>query len=307
MDPNSKRKFQLIIGFAIFAFAVAISYFSVAEADVQDTPQYDIYLVIDVSGSMENESKLVFAKQVASEFVDVFQLDQSTDHRIGLITFSDYAKMLVELDNNSKNLKEGINKLHPEGTTAMGEGVLTSTQSLSEETRPDAKKIIVLLSDGMSNTGLHPLSAGATARENNVAIFSVGYGYDADGQTLKAVASMTDGKYYNASTGQDLAATFGEIADVLISPLSHYSSRILILIAIPVLLFIPTIERGLTTMLRRSEDKPVEKTVKPKMVKDKPKEKIDKSKRTCPSCNHPNRITSKFCIKCGYSIKGKVT
>ena len=58
MDPNSKRKFQLIIGFAIFAFAVAISYFSVAEADVQDTPQYDIYLVIDVSGSMENESKL---------------------------------------------------------------------------------------------------------------------------------------------------------------------------------------------------------------------------------------------------------
>ena len=306
MNPNLKRKYQIIIGFAIFAFAVSVSYFSVVEADVQDTPKYDIYLVIDVSGSMQDESKLVFAKQAALEFVDTFQLDQSSDHRIGLVAFSDYAQMLVELDDNSKNLKEGINKLHPEGTTALGEGVLTSTQSLSEETRPDAKKIIVLLSDGMSNAGLHPLSAGGSARENNVTIFSVGYGYDADVLTLKAVASMTNGKYYNALTGQDLADAFNEIADVLISPLSHYSSRILILIAIPVLLFIPTIERGLTTMMRRAEDKPVEKIVKPKKIEEKPKEKINKPKVTCPNCNHVNRTTSKFCVKCGNSIKGKV-
>jgi hypothetical protein len=60
-------------------------------------------------------------------------------------------------------------------------------------------------------------------------------------------------------------------------------------------------------MMRRAEDKPAEKTVKPKLVKNKPKEKVDKSKRTCPNCNHHNRLTSKFCVICGYSIKGKVT
>ena len=286
----------------IFAFAVSVSYFSVVEAGVQDTPQYDIYLVIDVSGSMQEESKLVFAKQAALEFVDAFQLDQSSDHRIGLVAFSDYAKMLVELDDNSKNLKEGINKLYPEGATAMGDGISIATQSLSENTRPDAQKIIVLLSDGMSNTGLHPLSAAGTARENDITIFSVGYGYNADAWTLKAVASVTHGKYYNALTGQDLADAFNEIADVLISPLSHYSSRILILIAIPVLLFIPTIERGLTTMMRRAEDKPVERIVKPKRTEDKPKTKIDKLKITCPNCNHLNRSTSKVCAKCGNSV-----
>ena len=284
-----------------------MSYFSVAEADDQDTPQYDIYLVIDVSGSMQEESKLVFAKQAALEFVDAFQLDQSSDHRIGLVAFSDYAKMLVELDDNSKNLKEGINKLYPEGATAMGDGISIATQSLSENTRPDAQKIIVLLSDGMSNTGLHPLSAAGTARENDITIFSVGYGYNADAWTLKAVASVTHGKYYNALTGQDLADVFNEIADVLISPLSHYSSRILILIAIPVLLFIPTIERGLTTMMRRAEDKPVERNVKPKRTEDKPKAKIDKLKITCPNCNHLNRSTSKVCAKCGSPVKGRVT
>ena len=307
LNPDSKRKYQLGIGFAIFAFAVGISYFSVAEADVQDTPQYDIYLVIDVSGSMVNESKLVFAKQAASEFVDAFQLDQSSDHRIGLVAFSDYAKMLVELDDNSKNLKEGINKLYPEGATAMGDGISIATQSLSENIRPDAQKIIVLLSDGMSNTGLHPLSAAGTARENDITIFSVGYGYNADAWTLKAVASVTHGKYYNALTGQDLADVFNEIVDVLISPLSHYSSRILILIAIPVLLFIPTIERGLTTMMKRAEDKPVERNVRPKRTEDKPKAKIDKLKITCPNCNHLNRSTSKVCAKCGSTVKVKIT
>ena len=109
---------------------------------------------------------------------------------------------------------------------------------------------------------------------------------------------MTGGKYYDAPTGKDLANTFGEIADVLISPLSHYSSRILILIAIPVLLFIPTIERGLTTMMKRAEDKPVERIVKAK---------IDKPKVTCRNCNYVNRTASKFCVKCGSPVKGKVT
>ena len=131
MNPNLKRKYQIIIGFAIFAFAVSVSYFSVVEADVQDTPKYDIYLVIDVSGSMgtcgqplnpdmtceqiiiTDDSPIVFAKQAAIEFVDAFQSSQSSDHRIGLISFSDYAQMLVKLDDNSKNLREGVELKNP--------------------------------------------------------------------------------------------------------------------------------------------------------------------------------------------------
>ena len=91
MKPESKRKSQVGIGFGILVFAIIISYFSVEEIDAQYIPQYDIYLVIDVSGSMQDYSKLIFAKQAASEFVDVFQTDQSSNHRIGLITFSDYS------------------------------------------------------------------------------------------------------------------------------------------------------------------------------------------------------------------------
>ena len=72
MNSIIRRKFQILIGFAIFSFAVMVSYFSVDEIDISETPQYDIFLVIDVSESMNSEEKIIFAKQAALEFVDEF-------------------------------------------------------------------------------------------------------------------------------------------------------------------------------------------------------------------------------------------
>ena len=180
MRPEAKRKSQVGIGFAILVFAIIISYFSVEEIDTQEIPQYDIYLVIDVSGSMQDSSKLIFAKQAASEFVDIFQTDQSSNHRIGLITFSDYSNFLVGLDDNPETMKDNIAKLYPDGATAMGDGISLATESLIKETRSDVTKVIVLLSDGASNVGLHPLVAAGTAKDNNTIIFSVGYGIGPD-------------------------------------------------------------------------------------------------------------------------------
>ena len=312
MNDSSKRKFQILIGLGVLSVAVIISYFSVSEINSQ--PNYDIYIVTDVSGSMgtclredmfgscveigiTDESPIVFAKKAAVEFVSSFDLDESSNHRIGLAIFhgtnngeTPISKIVVGLDNNPTKLKDGIDSLSPGGGTAMGDGISLATQSLIENSRSDTKKIIVLLSDGVSNMGISPLSAAEMANENEIIIFSVGYGSSADVQTLKAVASLTNGKYYDAPTGQELADTFNEIADVLISPISHYSSRILILIAIPVLLFIPTIEKGLTIIAQRKEKIP------------DGKRKLSNPNPTliyCPNCKSSVKPSHKFCAKCG--------
>ena len=349
MNDNSKRKFQILIGLAILAGAVIVSYFSVTEIDSQSQLQYDIYLVMDVSGSMgtclrgdmfsicyeigiTDESPIVFAKIAARDFVDSFSLDES-NHRIGLAIFhgtreanNPISKIVVGLDNNSKKLKDGIETLYPGGGTAMGDGISIATQSLLENSGIKTKKIIILLSDGVSNTGVSPLTAAETANESEITIFTVGYGSSADVQTLKAVASLTNGKYYDALTGQELADTFNEIADMLISPVSHYSSRILILLAIPILLFIPTIEKGLTTIAQRKEKIP-ERNHSPKLPTQKSKfceickSPLKPNHKFCPKCGGPisggmsskipckkcnflNKSTSKFCPKCGSSISG---
>ena len=289
MNPDSKRKFQLIIGFGIFVFAVAVSYFSVTEVE---NPQRDIYLVIDVSGSMADQSKITFAKNAASEFVNTFQLDESSDYRIGVISFESRVNILAKLTDEPSGLKDAISRLHAKGGTAMGVAISTADNLLSQETRPDVRKTVLLLTDGMSNEGIHPIPAAQDAKGNGITIFAVGYGNDADISTLNQIATITGGKSYKALSGQDLVTTFANIADVMISPVAHYGSRTLILVAIPILLFIPVIEKGVATMIQKAEETILEKRGTPRP--------------TCPNCGFRNRTASKFCGKCGNPMKRRV-
>ncbi len=288
MNPALKRRLQLGAGFLVFAIAVAVSYFSISEEE-QNTGMHDIFLVIDVSGSMADESKLTFAKRAATEFVNVMIANQTTNHHIGLITFANSAVLVDDLGDDSQKLTNSISNLFADGGTAMGEGISLSVDYLSQA-RPDAVKTIILLSDGAANSDYNPISAATYTANNNVQIFAVGYGHDADVFTLRSITEITNGAYFDAPTGQDLAETFNEIANVLISPVSHYSSRVLILIAIPVLLFIPAIEVGFTTMMGRLDDAPVKRNVKQTL---------------CPHCSHPNKKAAKFCLKCGKALNPK--
>ena len=281
----------MLAGFGVFAIAGVLSYFSVEEAESKTAFQQDIFLVIDVSGSMADDSKLEFAKRAALEFVNVLEQDETSSYRLGLIVFSDRAELVTDLSYNSADLKAGISDLYPLASTAMGDGILLAVDSLAIN-GTDTPKTVILLSDGASNAGINPYDAAQIASKSNVVIMSVGYGYDADVFTLQSVASTTDGKYFNAPTGQDLADIFGEIADLIISPVSHYSSRVMVLVAIPILLFIPAIEIGLTTMMGRFDDAPVKRNI---------------SKQPCPHCSHGNRPTAKFCLKCGKSLKDDKT
>lgn len=79
--------------------------------------------------------------------------------------------------------------------------------------------VIVLLSDGRTNTGIDPLDAARAAADRGVRVFTVGFGTaegasvdfgggwmrtQLDEETLKAIAEITGGKYFNAKTEADL-------------------------------------------------------------------------------------------------------
>ena len=124
MDPDSKRKLQLALGFAVFGFAVIVSYFSVSEVE---NPLLDIYIVMDVSGSMGDQSKIISAKNAASEFVTTFQLDESSNYRIGLIAFETEVHTLAKTTDNPSGFKDAISRLVPGGDTAMGDAIRTAS------------------------------------------------------------------------------------------------------------------------------------------------------------------------------------
>jgi len=281
MNIDTKQRIQLGIGIAIFIGAVGISYFfGVTEST--ETPQHDIYMVLDISGSMnEPPAKLASAKNAANEFINALGLSRSSDFRVGLIVFEEKVYSLVDLTNDQNKLNSAISKLEAGGPTAMGDAIKEATQKLSNEARPGVAKTILLLADGDSNRGTQPLVAAVTTKANDISIFAVGYGQDADTFTLNQIASITGGKSYEAATGQDLVSTFADIASVIISPAVQTASRVFIFVALPILLFIPAIEKGITTMMGK------------------------KQTSTCPKCSRVNTTSAKFCAKCGNPLGGR--
>jgi len=276
---KSKRQIQLAIGLAIIGIACVLSYYSIEEKTVSI---YDVYLVIDVSGSMLDEGKLDNAKNAANIFIDSIASDKN---QIGLVKFSSLVKVLSKATSDSQSLKNMIQSLVAEDGTALGDGIKIATDSLTLEGRSQAKKVMLLLTDGMATEGIDPVGASIVANQNGITIFTVGYGTDADANTLNAIATNTGGQYFYAQSGQDLVDVFNRISKILISPLAHYGSRTLILVAIPILLFLPTLEKGMRTVIEKAEQTFLDKR--------------GPAKSTCPKCGYKNTLNAKFCAKCG--------
>jgi Ca-activated chloride channel homolog len=100
--------------------------------------------------------------------------------------------------------------------------------------------IIVLLTDGVATTGPFPLDAAQQAVDRGVRIYTIGFGTEngspdfggpqgggprqgggfrrgIDEETLKQIASMSDGKYYAASSANELLDVFQNLPTYLIT------------------------------------------------------------------------------------------
>ncbi len=116
-------------------------------------PRMDTMVVVDVSGSMADYNKLTAAKNAARLYVDQWTVND----RIGLVTFSDTAKLRSSLTTINSNLqqittvKNLLNGLTPYGSTAMGSGLLMGEQQLDASGGANEDWSMMLLTDGQEN------------------------------------------------------------------------------------------------------------------------------------------------------------
>jgi Mg-chelatase subunit ChlD len=119
---------------------------------------------------------------------------------------------------------------HYTSYTNIGAGMQLGRQHLEGNARPNARKLIVLMTDGLANwhNGRYDLagaaqmvsSEAAAAAADKYKIFTLALGVNADTATMQSVANTTDGKYFNIPGGANhqamhdqLRAAFKEIAD----------------------------------------------------------------------------------------------
>lgn len=200
----------------------------------------DIMLVLDVSRSMLAEdftignkraSRLDAVKQVTEQFIR-----QRPNDRIGIVAFAGLPYLVSPLTLDHDWLIKNLDRLTiglVEDGTAIGSATAAAANRLKDK---EAKtKLIVLLSDGDNNSGrVTPLTAAEAAKALGIRIYTIGAGtqgravpfpfqdpfgrtvyqdvnMEFDEETLKEIASLTNGQYFPAADTASLQRTFAEI------------------------------------------------------------------------------------------------
>lgn len=190
----------------------------------------DIALAIDVSGSMRQDdyapNRLEAAKSAAIEFVK----NRKTD-RVSVVVFAESAALLVPPTLDMPAVQQFLRAIQfnmVDGqATAVGDGLALATSKLKDS--PAKSRVVVLLTDGESNTGkIQPEQAAEIAKALDVRVYTIGLetnyagmarffnmptmgGRSFDDSQLRKIAEVTGGRHFRASDTESLRNIYSEI------------------------------------------------------------------------------------------------
>ncbi|MES2486274.1 MAG: VWA domain-containing protein [Bacteroidota bacterium] len=199
----------------------------------------DIVMAMDISGSMLAEdlkpNRLEALKKVAAEFVD----DRPND-RIGLVVYAGESYTRTPVTSDKQIVKDAIKSLDNKGEdvlapgTGIGVGLATAINRLRDSKAKS--RIIILLTDGVNNTGqVDPRTAADIAKEYGIKVYTIGIGTNGkarspvavdratgkwvyenvdvkiDEALMKEIAKKTDGTYFRATSNSKLKSIYGQI------------------------------------------------------------------------------------------------
>jgi len=186
--------------------------FGQREGKLPRTCGTSVVTVIDRSGSMNDYGKMAAARNAADLFVNFFE----TGDHIGVVSFSEFATTdfsLTEISNTS-NAKAGasnaIRSLLAGGSTAIGRGLQAAANQLASHSDEGDHQVIVLLSDGQEVENSDPLGVARSLPEE-IDVYTIALGLDADQALLRQIASVTGGKFLFSPSAGELQKLYTEI------------------------------------------------------------------------------------------------
>ena len=250
--------FVLLAGLAILVVAAARPRSPLAH-ESRSVDAIAIAMTVDVSGSMDaldltpkgerfsrETTRLAVVKKLFAQFVE-----KRPDDLIGLVTFGGYASTRSPLTADHEALLNVLRGVQissvaydaqgraisgDEQMTAVGDGLATALARL-KDAKPKSK-IVILLSDGVSNTGaVEPDEAAAAAKKMDVKVYAIGVGTRSrrtpiigrdffgretvqyadmtfDERQLKSIARTTGGLYFPVNDREALVKALEDISEL---------------------------------------------------------------------------------------------
>ena len=140
----------------------------------------DLVFLVDTSASL-SVTDFMKAKNFASSVIDSFPIGP-TGAQVSFVTFSSGFKVHFNLNDlhTRDDIKQAIGRIpYSTGATETGAAlayVSNNVFMLSTGARPDASKVIILITDGRSTDHSRAVQAAADAKKKGILIFAIGVG-----------------------------------------------------------------------------------------------------------------------------------
>lgn len=165
----------------------------------------DLVFVLDISGSMGEEDKLVKMKGFLDHVLDNWI---KIRHHVGIVTFNDQVNVLCPITrmtaDNINTMKGKVKRLSADSGTNIEGGLREAVKLLRNNESSGHGGVIVLLSDGDENIG-----NAASVDVENIWVETFGYGKQHNAKLLSDISNSShDGGYNPALEPHALTTAF---------------------------------------------------------------------------------------------------
>lgn len=191
--------------------------YTVSGTNIVDVNPSDIMFIVDGSGSIG-----ATAFQQARDFMAdvVNQLPVDANHRIGIITFADGARVNTTFSSNKATLLSTIATLpYPLGNTCTECGLNTAASQFAASSSSTARHIGIVITDGVATTPANLPTALANAAAQNIELFSIGVGASVSVAQLDQIATDPDTTHvFTVTSYANLKTILNSLIDAITSP-----------------------------------------------------------------------------------------
>jgi Ca-activated chloride channel family protein len=230
---QTRGRWRQHLPLALILLAIAVGVLALSRPQISHRVAVgngQIMLVLDHSGSMAatdvSPTRIAAAITAGNTFID----ELPSNVRVGFVGFGfspDAVQRPTAQHAITKNL---LDEQEANGGTDTGPALQLALQELDASKKGHAPAAIVLLSDGAANLGVSPVTVAQQAKTDHVPIYTVALG-TADGvldygfgqyqpvppdpQLMRAIATTSGGKAFDAQTSDQLSSIYKDLGDKL--------------------------------------------------------------------------------------------
>ena len=184
----------------------------------EDRKPANVLLVVDTSGSMNDEERLERAKEGLETFFEQVGRQDS----IGLTIFSDQIQPLIPVApfaQNERRMRETVRNLIADGGTAVWDATVEGFEQVRSAADTSRINAVVVLTDGEDTDSSRSNEEAVDAvraqgdSDDQVRVFTIAYSAGAEGaaEGLEAIAKASGGQPYEGDT-EDIESVYRSIS-----------------------------------------------------------------------------------------------